>query len=134
MARSRQLVTFLLITGILGITLSSQAHHSVSGRYDMNKETTLTGTITRVDWVNPHIRIYVDVPDDEGNITKWNLTGLTPGFMRQMGLKKRDVMGDGKPVQIFGITSYNSSLNDMWVYRITYSDGHFYQMATNQVK
>src|SRR5262245_13558105 len=50
-----------------------QAHHSFAAQYDANKPVTLVGTVTKVEWTNPHARFYVDVKDDKGVVTNWNL-------------------------------------------------------------
>ena len=49
------------------------AHHSFAAQYDADKPVTLVGTVTKVEWTNPHARFYVDVKDDKGVVTNWNL-------------------------------------------------------------
>ena len=71
------------------------AHHSVSGQFDMNKRTTITGTVTKVDWINPHIYVYLDVVDDNGEVATWRLESLPTAMLRKAGLTSQLIMGDG---------------------------------------
>jgi len=123
---------FLLSVGGLAVLGASVtwAHHSVPGRYDYENEITLKGTITQVDWINPHIRIHIDVPGDDGSKTTWELSSAPPAFLRRAGVSGSMVANDGgEPVEVFGIRAHDPGLNHMWVYRVTYADGHFYQMS-----
>jgi len=109
------------------------AHHSVPGRYDYEAEITLTGKITRVDWINPHVRIFLDVTGADGSVTTWELASAPAQFMRRAGISKSKLMNDGgEPVKILGIRSRHPDLNHIWAYRIDYADGHFYQLSTRR--
>jgi hypothetical protein len=68
----QQLPLLTLGLSLLCLALPAQAHHSFPAQYDANKRTTLTGTVTRVDWANPHIYFYADVTDEEtGEVTNY---------------------------------------------------------------
>jgi Family of unknown function (DUF6152) len=63
---------------------SLEAHHSFSAEYDRDKPITVTGTVTKVEWTNPHARLYVDVQEDGGKIVNWDFElGPPNGLMRQ---------------------------------------------------
>ena len=60
------------------------SHHSFAAEYDANKPTTLTGTVTKIEWMNPHARFYVDVKDDKGVVANWEFElGSPNGLMRE---------------------------------------------------
>jgi hypothetical protein len=61
------------------------AHHSFAAEYDASKPITLKGTVTRVEWTNPHARFYVDVKDDSGTVTNWNLELASPNVLSRQG-------------------------------------------------
>jgi Family of unknown function (DUF6152) len=61
------------------------AHHSFAAEYDSTKPVTLKGTVTRVEWTNPHARFYVDVKEDSGAVTNWNLELASPNVLSRQG-------------------------------------------------
>ena len=75
----------VLITGIvLAVGAPLFAHHSFAAEYDSAKPVTLKGTVTKMEWLNPHARFYVDVKDDAGKMTNWELElGSPNGLMRR---------------------------------------------------
>src|SRR5580765_4547879 len=75
--------------------LPPNAPHFFGAEFDAGKTVTLRGTISKVDWVNPHIFVYLDVKDDAGKTTTWALQSLPPLFFRGSGLTK-DVLLSNK--------------------------------------
>ena len=65
----------VLIAGLalVGFAVPVVAHHAVGGEYDANKPVTLKGTVTKVEWTNPHARIYFDVTQPDGKVVNWNV-------------------------------------------------------------
>jgi len=91
-AKASQLVASL---GLLVAALPAFAHHSFQAEYDADKPVTLKGTVTKVEWTNPHARFYVDVKDDSGKVTNWNLELASPnGLMRQGWTRHSLKVGD----------------------------------------
>jgi hypothetical protein len=114
----------------LAASTAALAHHSVAGQFDMSKQTVVSGTITKIDWVNPHIYIYLDVKDDKGQVTTWSLSGPPTAMMRRAGLTKDAVMGKpGEVVSASIAPARDGTKNLAWVSKITYADGRFHQFA-----
>jgi hypothetical protein len=83
---------------------ASRAHHSFSAEFDRDKPIQVTGTVTRVEWTNPHARIYLDVKDADGNVVNWDFElGPPNGLMRQGW--RRDSLREGHVVTINGFRS-----------------------------
>jgi hypothetical protein len=76
------------------------AHHSFAAEYDANKPLTLKGTVTKVEWTNPHARFYIDVKDDKGAVTNWNLELASPNVLVRNGWTRKSLaVGDEVTVQ-----------------------------------
>jgi hypothetical protein len=74
----------LLAGGLMMAAIPGFAHHSFSAEYDRSKPIALKGTVTKVEWMNPHARFYLDVKDDGGKVTNWEFElGSPNGLMRQ---------------------------------------------------
>jgi hypothetical protein len=116
----------ILVTGVAAS--SALAHHSIWGVFDPDAGFSLTGVVTEVDWINPHVFVHLDVTDKHGAVTAWQLETVPTAFMRRAGINKSMLMGDGHPITVTGISAH-ADANMGWVHRITYADGHFYQMS-----
>jgi hypothetical protein len=110
-------------------TQASLAHHSVSGQFDATKRVSLTGVITKVDWINPHTYLYLDVENEDGTTTTWHLESLPTAMLRKAGLTREMLMGGGAEVTVDTILARDGTKNLGWLLRIDYPDGHFYQLA-----
>ena len=85
---------------LLAAALPLAAHHSIDAEYDRTKPVTVTGTVTKVEWMNPHIWYYLDVQGDDGKIVKWQFEGGPPNALRRQGWKRNSLkVGDVVTVQ-----------------------------------
>jgi Family of unknown function (DUF6152) len=85
----------LLAGGLMMAAVPGFAHHSFSAEYDRSKPITLKGAVTKVEWMNPHARFYVDVKDDSGKVTNWEFElGSPNGLMRQGWTRNSLKVGD----------------------------------------
>lgn len=81
-----------------------QAHHSFSAEYDRDKPITLTGTVTRLEWTNPHARVYIDVPDENGEVVNWDFELGPPNGLMRLGWNRNSLKA-GHVVTIDGFMS-----------------------------
>jgi Family of unknown function (DUF6152) len=77
------------------------AHHSFAAEFDSKKPITLKGTVTKLDWTNPHIWVHIDAKDDAGNVTQWMCEGGNPNTLIRAGWRK-DTVKAGDQLTIEG--------------------------------
>lgn len=121
--------TRMALLGCVLLAGGVSAHHSVAGQFDMNKRTTITGTVTKVDWINPHIYVHMDVTDDSGAVTAWRLESLPTAMLRKAGLTSQLILGDGGKVTADALLARDGTANLGWLLKLTYADGRVYQLA-----
>ena len=85
----------ILVSSVVASAGTVLAHHSFAAQYDRDKPVTLKGTVTKVEWANPHIYFYVDVKDASGRVVNWAIEGGTPNSLRRSGWGKESLkVGD----------------------------------------
>ena len=89
---STKLGILLAGLGIFFFTAPLGAHHGFDTEYDAKKKVTLTGVVSKVEWLNPHMRVYVDVADEKGSVTTWNLELTSPNTVQRQGWGKNDLL------------------------------------------
>src|SRR5215831_859922 len=95
---------FALGFGVL-LSLQAFAHHSVSGQFDVSKKVVLTGTVEKVDWVNPHIYVHLKVTDPQAQAGVWELGTVPVAMARKAGITKESLLAAGQTVKV---TAYPS--------------------------
>jgi hypothetical protein len=101
--------------------VSTAAHHSFAAEFDANKKVTVTGTVTRIEWMNPHARFYVDVKDESGKVVNWDFELASPnGLMRRGWTRSSLKAGDVVTVVAYGAKNAPYVANAS---SITMSDG-----------
>ena len=87
---------------------AADAHHSFAAQYDSTRQVTLQGTITKVEWMNPHTYFYLDVPDEIGKVVNWAVEGGAPNVLYREGWKPTSLKA-GDRVTIMGSRAKNGS-------------------------
>jgi len=103
---------FVAGLSLIGTAVPLLAHHSFAAEYDTNKPVNITGTVTKVEWMNPHARFYVDVKDANGKVTNWNFElGAIPVLLKQGWTKNSLKEGDQVTVEGSGAKDSSHSAN-----------------------
>lgn len=92
-------LAILIPGGLLLLATPIFGHHSVSAEFDVNRQNTYSGVVTRVEWSNPHIYFYVDVKDANQKVTNWAFEGAGPNTLARMGWL-RDTLKVGDRVTV----------------------------------
>ncbi len=83
-------------------------HHSFSAEFDSTKQVTLRGTVTKVEWTNPHTYFYMDVKDETGKVVSWAIEGAAPNVLYRQGWRP-DSLKAGDQVTVVGSRAKNGS-------------------------
>jgi hypothetical protein len=98
-----------VLAAVLGLLLSVVpvvAHHAFGAEYDASQPLTLKGAVTKVEWLNPHARFYVDAVDEKGNVTNWNIELASPNSLVRNGWTRNSLkIGDQVTVKGFAARS-----------------------------
>src|SRR5213593_37513 len=103
-----KLGVFLAGLGLLLSAVPAVAHHAFAAEYDTNLPVTLKGVVTKFEWTNPHARFYIDVKDEKGNVTNWNLELASPNVLRRSGWSSK-ILEIGQQVTVEGSRARDGS-------------------------
>ncbi len=118
-----------LVAALALLAGGAQAHHSLSGQFDVAKSFEVSGVVSRVDWVNPHTYLYVDVKQADGGTLTYKLESLPVAMMRKAGLSRQELIGDGKPVQLRAHPARNGTATLGYLVLLKMADGREIQFA-----
>jgi Family of unknown function (DUF6152) len=110
---------------------SLSAHHSPSAVFDMEKRFTVAGTLTQVDWINPHIVVFMDAKKDDGSLETWKFESNPPSWFRRVGIARNDIAKAlGQTVKVEGARAKDGSLYG-YLLKITFVDGNSLELLFN---
>ena len=107
--------------GLIVAALPAWAHHSFAAEFDINKPVKLQGTVTSMEWINPHSWIHIDVKGPDGKITSWMVEGGSPNILLRRGFTKKSL----EPGTVVVVEGYEakSGENRANGANITFQDG-----------
>jgi hypothetical protein len=114
----------LAVAVLLAVAAPVWAHHASQAEFDFDKPVNITGTLTKIMWVNPHSYLYMDVKDANGKVTSWAFELVGPGGLRKAGLSREDRGGMklGDTLAVSGFASRDGA-NTVFVKEIDLPDG-----------
>jgi hypothetical protein len=106
----KSLLAFALVAGLVSAAVPVMAHHSFSAEFDSTKQKVIRGFVTKVDWANPHVWIYLNVKDEKGVVSNWGFE-MGPPHLLQGGANpwKRDTVKIGDEIEVNGSMAKNGS-------------------------
>ena len=111
------------------VAAGRSAHHSTTAEFDVTHRMTLSGTLTKVDWVNPHIVVFIDAKGDERCGSRWKFESNPPAWFRRVGVSRADFSkAIGQTVTVEGNRAKDGSLYG-YLLKITYADGNSLELV-----
>jgi len=105
------------------------AHHSTTAEFDVTKRVSLTGTMTKVDWANPHIFVFIDVKNPAGTADSWKLETNPPAWFRRVGVTRAEIArGIGQTVTVETNRAKDGS-NYAYMLKLTFADGQSLELV-----
>jgi Family of unknown function (DUF6152) len=111
----------VLAAAMVAVALPAVAHHSFAAQYDSEKPITLMGTVTKVEWTNPHARFYMNVTDASGKTQEWNFELASPNYLKRAGWSSTSLK-TGDQVKVEGSMA-RSGANMANARTVTFADG-----------
>src|ERR1700680_3349283 len=132
LAMKRGIGSLLIVVGLLIAGMPASAHHSVQAQFALNKPITVAGVVTKVEWINPHSYLYLDVKDESGNVKHWAFEMAGPGALRRAGLSRADRGGlkAGDTVTISAVAAKDGTASGL-IKDVTLPDGRKFTIWTS---
>ena len=122
----------LLTAGLLLASAPAAAHHSLYAVFDEEQSVTLKGLVSKVEWVNPHVYLYLDVTDESGKVSTWSVETFPPTTLRRAGLT-REKLGQGEIVTLLGYKARNGTPL-AFLRKLTFADGRELLISLGDIK
>jgi len=122
-------VGFIVFAGLAAAPL--QAHHSPSAIFDMSKRVAITGTLMRVDWINPHIMLAIEAKGNGGKVDQWTFQSNPPSWYKSVGLARADfAKAIGHEITVEAVKARDGSLYG-YMQKIKLPDGTSYELINS---
>ena len=130
---TRTVLGAAIVCGVLAAAPSLVAHHSFAAEWDSRKCREFTGTLTKLDWQNPHPYFYMDVKDASGKVESWSFQAYSPVTLRRNGTDRQMFLDNiGKDVWVRGCLARNEKVNAAAAGTLKFSDGVLRQVGQLQ--
>ncbi len=120
--RSKGYGVSLTVFGLLVLAIPAVAHHAFPAEFDVDKPVTLTGVVSKLEWINPHVYVYLDVKDSAGKTANWALESWPTGILHKSGIAK-EMIKEGTPLTILAYRAKDGK-NLAYIRKFTWADGH----------
>ena len=114
-------VGVVVVVGLLGGAMPVQAHHAFAAAFDENKPVNLQGVVTKVELINPHSWLWLDVKDKDGKVINWGIEGGPPSNLFRNGITKTS-LAIGTEIKVFGYRAKSGESKGVGVF-VEYLDG-----------
>jgi len=108
MRAKRLLAAGILGMGMMGLAISASAHHAFAAEFDANKPVKFTGKVTKMEWINPHAWLHVDVKQPDGTVENWAVEAGTPNVLYRRGFTKESLLA-GTEIVVDGYQAKDGS-------------------------